>query len=371
MSEWSKETYEASLSSRCWWAVSYNRGWDACDQIQHDRELQALVELEASLSPVPDWAREIVERTIKFPPACPHYTFPMPLLEIVDAIGQQTAQDFIHGCYTADRARKARALDYMFCLDAWLKDATPKQASRELSGRDTAALDWDQVCHSIWQVLGKKTELKTMLIERTLHRYRWWVKSCTWDDDTSDGFCRDEYLGVLPWGDFDGYHQGNPGTGDPWHAELETEHTKSLEARLAKACPDWAWFRAAIHETWLCAPKTFRFLERLLWSIGKEKPSVSLTKPQFYIAEADVVPGFLQCEDTYPRREDSIEWLCAFHSGLKSWIRDRTPVNEAERDVRERLGENTPLKSWLVRLFVRNLELMKMYGEALDQKPAG
>jgi hypothetical protein len=82
------------------------------------------------------------------------------------------------------------------------------------------------------------------------------------------------------------------------------------------------------------------------------------------------VPGFLQCEDTYPRREDSLKWLCAFHSGLKSWVTDRTPVSDVERDVRDRLGENTPLKSWLVRLFVRHLELMKMYGEALDQKPA-
>jgi hypothetical protein len=365
MKEWSKETYEASLSSRCWWAVHYTRGWDACDEIQHDKELQALVDIEESLSPVPDWAREIVERTIRFPPACPHYAFPKPLLEITSAIGQEKAQDFVHGCYTVDSARKRRASGYLFCLDAWLHDAEPEQASRELKSSGAAPIDWDQVCRSIWNVLGERTELKRMLVDRTLHRYRWWIKSCVWDDNASDDLCSDQYLGDLPRGGSE-QHYGNPGIGDPWHAELKTAYVKEVEAKLAKMCPEWEWFRTAIHETWLCGPKTFRFLERLLWSIGKEKPSVSLPNPRFHVMAEDMVPGFLQCEDTYPDREESVTWLHAFHLGLKLWVRNDFPGNDVQRDVYNRLGERTPLKSWLVRLFIRNVELMKMYGEILN-----
>jgi hypothetical protein len=363
MKEWSKEVYEASVSSRCWWAAPRTGGWDT---FKHDGELEAIVQLEEALSPVPSWATEIVERTIKFPPACPHYAFPTPFLDIVSSIGQQKAQDFVHGCYTADRQRKMRALDYIFCLDAWLEDATPEQASRELQNRDAAPLDWDEVCQNIWHVLGKKTDLKKMLVERTLHRYRWWVKSCIWDDNSADAFCRDRYLGALPRGESARWHYGNPGIGDPWQAELETAYVKDIEAKLAQMCPDWEWFQTAIHETWLCGPKTFRFLERLLWSIGKEKPSVSLPDPRFHVAKEDIVPAFLQCEDTYPDRQESVAWLRSFHQGLKSWTSNDPPGNGVARDIHERLGQNSPLKTWLVRLFIKNLELMKMYGEILN-----
>jgi hypothetical protein len=363
MKEWSKEVYEASVSSRCWWAAPHTGGWDT---FKHDGELEAIVQLEEALSPVPSWATEIVERTIKFPPACPHYAFPTPFLDIVSSIGQQKAQDFVHGCYTVDRQRKMRALDYIFCLDAWLEDATPEQASRELQNRDAAPLDWDEVCQNIWHVLGKKTDLKKMLVERTLHRYRWWVKSCIWDDNSADAFCRDRYLGALPRGESARWHYGNPGIGDPWQAELETAYVKDIEAKLAQMCPDWEWFQTAIHETWLCGPKTFRFLERLLWSIGKEKPSVSLPAPRFHVAKEDIVPAFLQCEDTYPDRQESVAWLRSFHQGLKSWTSNDPAGNGVARDIYERLGQNSPLKIWLVRLFIKNLELMKMYGEILN-----
>ena len=359
MGKRSREKYEASITSRCWWG-DYIRGWGACKEIQHDKKLRAIVDLEAKLSPIPDWARDIAQRSIRFAPGCPHYTFPAPLLELVNAIGRRKPQEFIHGCYTVDRTRKKRASDYLFCLDAWLQDAAPEQASRELKLRSEAPVDWDQVCQSIWQVLGRKNALKRMLVARTLHRYRWWVKACTWDDGSSDDFCDDQYLGDLPRGESLGYHLGNPGMGDPWHAELQAAYVRDTEAKLAKKCPDWKWFKTAIHETWLCAPKTFRFLERLLWSIGKGKPSVSL--PGRRIKSEDTVPGFLQCEDTYPDREESVKWLQAFHRGLKGWCQGNSPSNDVEHDIHNRLGESEPLTRWLVGLLIRNLELLKPLG---------
>ena len=362
MSDWSKETYEASLSSRCWWGVSYGLGWDACDAIRSDKELQALVKLESDLAPIPNWARDIVEKTINYPPVCPHYLFPMPFLEIVSAIGRQQAQGFIHGCFTADRARKERALDYLFCLDAWLKNAAPEKVSRELGIRATAPVDWDQVCRDTWEVLGERTDLKALLIERTLHRYRWLVQSSVWDDSPSEVFCRDQYLGDLPWIEAEQRVDITRGAGDPWGAEFATPYVMTLEARLAQTCPNWEWFETAIHETWLCAPKCFRFLERLLWSIGQGRPTFSLR--QHTVANEDDVPRFLQCEDTLP----DAEWvgqLRQFHQALKSWVKNCPPTNDVEDDVYSRLGESSPIKSWLVRLFIKNLELMDRYREFL------
>lgn len=88
-----------------------------------------------------------------------------------------------------------------------------------------------------------------------------------------------------------------------------------LEAHLAEICPDWDRFRAQMMEWWLCAPKSFRFLERILWAIGQERP------PQ----NSDRVPGFLQCEDTYPSQDDAARWWTSFCAALNAWWRQPEP----------------------------------------------
>jgi hypothetical protein len=60
------------------------------------------------------------------------------------------------------------------------------------------------------------------------------------------------------------YQHGNPDYRDPYFAEMQVPEVEHLEERLSAICPDWPWFRSAIHDSWLCAPKAFRFLERLL-----------------------------------------------------------------------------------------------------------
>ena len=79
---WSKKVYEASISSRCWVYTPYDQGWGKCPDLREDRILQELVALEQVISPVPDWAREIVEKAINYPPFCPHYAFPQPYVEV-------------------------------------------------------------------------------------------------------------------------------------------------------------------------------------------------------------------------------------------------------------------------------------------------
>ena len=116
--QWTAQTYERSRSSRCWWCTPYDGGeWN--DQISQDEELRQIVEMEAALSEVPAWARRITERSIRAACPCGHYLFPMPYLEVLDAIGAQSPPPLVHSCFAVERERKCQAQEYALCLDAW------------------------------------------------------------------------------------------------------------------------------------------------------------------------------------------------------------------------------------------------------------
>jgi hypothetical protein len=340
--EWTKSSYESSTSSRCWWFTPYDAGWDDSHRygrdLRDDGELREIVAMEWGLGPLPEWARDIVEGAIRWLPPCGHYLFPRAYCEAAAAIGSAAPPVFIHGCYTVERGRKERMADYLLCLDAWLAGAGAKAPAAELAASSSAPIDWPSVCSSLWQVLGDRTETKELLVERILHRQRWWLKSMAWDDDTRDRWCRDQYLGDTQCG---GDHYGNPSFRDPYFVEQKSPRIEWIESRLKGTCENWEWFRTAIDESWLCAPKAFRFLERMVWAVGAGRPA------------ADEVPSYLQCDDTYPNAEATAAWWRVFLDDLRSWWR-RGECSQATADL---LGESTPVKTWLVRLLVRRLEL--------------
>ena len=45
---WTKETYEASVSSRCWGYTPYDEGWDR-GKLSTDNELREIVAMEREL----------------------------------------------------------------------------------------------------------------------------------------------------------------------------------------------------------------------------------------------------------------------------------------------------------------------------------
>lgn len=221
-------------------------------------------------------------------------------------------------------------------------------------------IDWQQVCTALWDVLGERSELKELLLRRIVHRQRWWIKSLVWDDDRRDVYCRDRFLGDVDCSG-NGYgHYGNPDFRDPYFAELQVPEVKRIEERLSAICPDWPWFRSSIHDSWLCAPKAFRFLERLLWCVGKEKRAVSL--PSHPLENGDKVPGFLQCDDTYRNITGGKEWVHAFVGGIRSWIAGREPDGKIASDIHRRLAARTSVKLWLVGLYLRKIEFLNPYG---------
>ena len=371
--EWSKEAWESSVSSRCWEFTPYDAGWDSCPELRADEELHEIVAMERVLGEVPKWAKRIVESSIRHVPFCGSYHFPRAFLEALDAIGAQEPPAFVHGCFTVDAERKRVLQDYCFCLDAWLAGAPSEDAAAELKALGARRVDWDAVCRDLWEVLGEHTEMQELLVERLLHFLRHYIKFAIWDNDRASKFCRDQYLGTISTdpsaNEANVYAHAERAA--PGCDEAASPRVRRIEARLAEICPDWERFRMLLlWEWWLCAPKAFRFLERKLWFIGQGSPldpegfqSDGQTAAWWKAFLAADVPGFLRCEDTYPNQHEAAAWYREFCAALDGWWHGKPQSGAVADDVNTRLGEDTPVKRWLVRLFLRRIRRIEENGE--------
>lgn len=354
-----KQMYENSMTSQCWAFTAYGEGWDRCSDLQEDIELAGLVQQEKLLEPLPQWSIDMINK-INYIPFCPHASFPLPYLKMLDAIGTMTVPSFNYGCYTADRDRKNRMTDYLFCIDAWRAGTNSHQAAAEISRHGANHVNWNEVCENLWKILGEHSELKLLLISRILHRERWWIQALIWDDDPGGVCIKDQYLGQIIFDpDYQGDY-GNPGFRDPFSAEIKVPEVIEMENKLSKICADWPAFKTAIHCTWLCAPKAFRYLEKLLWCVGKEKFVTGL--PDYPVEYPEPVPNFLQCTDTYPNIKEAKQWMHSFYNGINAWIHDQTPTDDIACDIHNRLGEKNGLKVWLCGLFEKKVRMLNPFG---------
>jgi hypothetical protein len=345
---WSKQTYERSVTSRCWWSTPYSDGWDRCRELRDDQELAEILVMEEGLGGTPEWAQRVVERSLNFLPPCGHYRFPLAYLRALDAIGAETAPVFTYGCFTVDDRRKQQMLDYVFCLSAWLAGAAPRSSARELDCRSAREIDWDGVCRDLWQVLGRRTETKELLIERLIHSQRTKIKESPWDVPDSQRYCQDSHTGHLADHADAAAHYNYIEAATYTYDESSNPRIRHIEGRLGELCPDWEWFRYTIHFGWLCAPKAFRFLERLIWAIGKERRVVHTHDNP--LRDGDEVPSFLRCEDLLPDQAAAEAWWDEFRAALSAWWRGGAGEEVAAKDAMRRLGEPTDVKRWLIRL---------------------
>jgi len=352
---WTKEIYESSISSRCWWYTPYDTGWGQeygePGLISRDDELRQIVEMELGLGEIPPWAEVLVTRGIKYACPCGHYRYPSPFLELLAHIGAERAPGFPHGCFAVDGDRKRQAMDYCLCLDTWLTGAGPEVAAQELALLGHRKIDWERACADLWQTLGAHEEWRELAVERLLHLLRFWVKFTVWDDDAASEFGRDEYLGTCkgllrPFEEIDMVL--------PAFDEGASPRLQRLTQRLKSECPEeLQWGDDFVTEWWLCAPKAFRFLECNLWQIGRGRR----------VVQGEPVPVFLGCEDTYPNQDEAAAWFAAFTEALAGWWQGATPAGQVGNRVSDLLGTPTPVKAWLVRLFRRKLMRLVENGE--------
>ena len=341
---WSREAWDASISAR-----AYNSDW--WGELTPDKEselwaeMRSIFEEEKAISDIPEWASEIVVRMMELP-MCGYYAYPANVTQIIDAISAKQCPDVVMRCYTVDPGRKVLLSYYVYCLDAWLKDAPLSSVVAELSLRDQLGKSWEEIASAIYRTLGEKSEIKEITVERLVHRLRWWIKSLIWSDDRRDRFLLDVYSGDISGDEENWGAYGNPPYGDPYFAELKLPHVKAIEGRILVDAPDGKKLLERIHSTWLCAPKVFRYLEKLIVEIGAIGSEVS----------PEEAPPILQCEDTYPDFDANHEHFTDLLEGLRLWL-------DGHEETRPSLGEASPVKRWLVHLLWHKLVFHARYEE--------
>jgi len=352
VAEWSEAAYRSSVTGRAWTYTPYD--WDSWEKCRDSSALRSLYEEEMAVGPIPGWAQEIVDRMITSPlPPCGHYTFPLPMQQVCRAIGQERCPRFVVGCYTADPKRKRLLSNVVYCLDAWLKEAPADAVRFELHQRDSLGKDWDEILAAVWQTLGDPTPHRVLLVRRLVHRLRWWIKTLVWEGDARNQFGLDTYLGDIR-GDQDFGDYGQDDLMDPYFTERTEPEVRSMADSIVDQVPDGKAMLTRIEETWLCAPKAFRYVERLIAEIG----AVGSEQPPGYGR------SILQCDDTYPSQASARAWHEAFVASLSSWL-------DGAEDAVPELGPATPVKRWLVRLLYHRLELYGGYTRYVAGVPRG
>ncbi|MFB0504092.1 MAG: hypothetical protein ACETWE_09680 [Candidatus Bathyarchaeia archaeon] len=358
--KWCKENYEKSITSRAWAATPYDAGWEESKKYGIDLpsslELRAIFEEEMALDSMPSWAVETIDRMIGPFPSCGHYTFPEPLLRICEAIREERCPEFVIGCYTAGPERKMLMSYYVYCLDAWLENAPLEVATAELAMRDDLGKDWSRIIAAIYRSLGSPSEHRMLLVRRLVHRLRWWIKTLISLDDKRDRYMLDVFSGDVRGEEAKYGAYGNSPFGDPYFVELELPEMKKLAERI-REMPAGKELLVRIESTWLCAPKVFRYLEKLILEIGKS----DLEK----VPDSGV--SILQCEDSYPGFASCRSWYSSFMSSLTAWLEEKyEPSSE--------LGDTTPVKHWLVRILRHKVRLFERYGnlgKLIGSRPSG
>jgi len=341
---WSQENWDASVSVK-----AYNPGWWPYLTPEKEpglwEELGSIYELEKALTVVPDWASEIVVRMMELP-MCGYYGYPDNVYQIVEAIAVEQCPEMVMRCYTVDPGRKVLMSYYVYCLDAWWKGAPLPEVNAELSLRESLGKDWESIAAAVYVTLGERTQLKAVAIERLIHRLRWWIKSLIWSGDRRDRFMLDVYSGDIRGDEQNWSAYGNSPYGDPYFVELGLPHVKEMESQIIDGIPDGEKLLERIHSTWLCAPKVFRYLEKLIieiGSIGSDNP------PEFEKI-------ILQCEDTYPDFAANHRHFIEFVERLQLWL-------DGDDDAVKELGIRNPEKEWLVHLLRHKLLFHARYEE--------
>ena len=341
---WSREAWDASISGK-----AYNSDW--WDTLTPEKEpalwaeLTAIFQQEQSLGSIPEWAAEIVVRMMELP-ICGSYAYPDNVTQIIDAIAAEHCPDVVMTCYTVDAGRKILLSYYVYCLDAWSKEAPLEHVVAELSLRDPLGKDWQQIAAAIYQMLGERTDLKRIVIERLIHRLRWWIKTLISSDDKRDRFLLDVYSGDIRGDEEKFSAYGNSPYGDPYFAELRLPYVQAMEDRIRADAPDGEKLLDRIQSTWLCAPKVFRYLEKLIVEIG----AIDSDSPP------DEAPAILLCEDTYPDFDANHEHFTDLLKRLQLWL-------EGHDNAIRFLGDATPEKKWLMHILRHKLVFHSTYEE--------
>ena len=334
-SNWSEESYDNSITSHCWKSTPLDEGWDAV----RDGDLRGIFEEEVALDHIPKWAEDVALRIVGIFPPCGHYAFPQPFSELCHAMKNQQCPTFVTGCFTAPEGDRLLMWNYMQCIESWLKKTPVEKVLNQVPAGAHHKKNWEAIILATHNTLGSHTPEKELLAERLVYRLKWWVETMRSAEPNVD-----DRLSTLVF-----RLRGK----DPYMGDRELPYVKELNQRITKKIADGQRILDYIEATWLCAPKVFRFLERIVVMIGRMD----------WKDVADI--SVLNCENTYPDFVSYDKWYSTFKPSLLAWHQGKMELPEA--------GQMTPVKHWLVRMFLYKLHFFEQYwlGKLVGTQPHG
>ena len=350
---WDRIAYEASFTRHCLsWTpfCAWDARWgDRC--LKDDAHMRRLVELEQAASPIPLWAQTVC-RQIDAMPAC-GWAVPEHVEAVCCNIGRQDPEaSHPPCCYLVGPERLELMSRVAMLLDGWLKSVAPDEAAAALERGESHARPWREIVRDVWQALGECHPRKTLLVRRLLARLRFWLRApygaAKADDNPRMGYLYTPALGRYPGWDYFGFAES-----DPEAIELNEQIRQCLDEPQR-------WIDL-ISYTWPCAPKAFRFIERLIVAIGRVPDDGPSAPAQL---DDQLPTGLLRIEGTYLDTPTSRRLYNTAIAALTRFVGDalRTGVKaagEADPVWRDRLvrllGEPSAPATWLAALLLVRL----------------
>ncbi|MFX0099886.1 MAG: hypothetical protein ACFFCS_09895 [Candidatus Hodarchaeota archaeon] len=330
--EFNKENYANSITSTLWEGTPLGGGWNELNS--NNPSVKKIFDLEMSLTDFPSWAKELALRRIGVFPNCGHYLFPRSAEQILEAMRDESSIDFFTSCYTCHPDRKAKLSPVVQILEAWLNHEDESSISEKFSASPVEEID-GKVVENIYTALGQFTDEKEVLVQRLVNQLNWWIKTLIWEGDPRESFDKKEYPVKKGYEQFNADY-GNEGFSDPYFPEVHQKENIKLEKKIRKNKNiDSKKMIDYIHSTWLCAPKFFRYLEKIILKIGG--------------SDIDILPDKLT-------KINAKEYARRYHE-----IRDELLKFIEEKGSSKLVGDHSPVKEWLARMLLLKLELYEEY----------
>ena len=357
--EWNRDAYQGSLTSQCFSGTTYDSGWDGSDRhgvdgavLRGDPQMRRLVALERAAGRLMLWPRRVAGQIADFPPC--GWCFPQAVEGICRNIGAGDAaasHPAPAACYVVGPARLGLMADYAVCLDGWIKGAPAEEVAGELAAHGSAGRDWGRIAARMWNVLGAPDGPKALLARRLVMRLRFWLRAPYGPARADENF-RLGYYYTHRFARFEGCDYFSYERHDPDVAELEARIREAVDA------PD-RWLEM-IESTWPCAPKVFRYIERLVLAIGRV--SEGETAPP--ALDAPLGRGVLGVKRTCLESADSRRLFDTAVRALGDAVAGAFPVEgtggeeidaEWAGRLKAMLGEPAPPRTWLTALLLKRI----------------
>ena len=359
---WNRKHYDVSVARTCFVSTPYGDDPGADRPApQNDPEMQRLLEIEASLDPLPNWALEIARQIARLSPfgwAMPHCI--EAICQNIGAGDPEAAKP--SACYHIGPHRLQLMTDYAICLEGWLKGLSPETIAARTSERSLGWRDWEFIARRIHEALGETGGNKAVLVRRLLAKLRFWLRAG--GANLPIGQARAAQDSGDPGG-ASRSRQSDAAQAGQYVAVTEHElEMAELDRQIRRSVPHAERWLELIDSAWPGAARIFHYIERMMAAIGELDAAPDARPDELVDVDLDPVAAAHEAyQSANPGRmlyETVLRVLDDYLGDKFNRAADpKTPVNDkwAERLTR-RLGEPTPVGTYLAALTRKRITLL-------------